>query len=57
MCEFMILAHVWDAFGFLRKTGVTQRGKVEDMDGEDKIKGLFAYMHDELKGMNLSGTT
>jgi hypothetical protein len=57
MCEFMILAHVWDAFGFLRKTGVTQRGKVEDMDGEEKIKGLFAYMHDELKGMNLSGTT
>jgi hypothetical protein len=23
MCEFVILAHVWDAFGFLRKSGVT----------------------------------
>jgi hypothetical protein len=24
MCEIVVMAHVWDAFGFLRKTGVTQ---------------------------------
>jgi hypothetical protein len=51
MCEIVILAHIWDAFGFLRKNGCDSGGTAE----EQGCSGKRAAKESEKRAAKASG--